>query len=148
MPKTTTKKAVEKNPVGRPPEDLSSLPDEWYIDVLDLYNAGASDAEIKALIYRWRGSFSNDLWDRWIADYEEFSEAIKTGRLLAEGWWHQNGRTNLQNKEFNYTGWYMQMKNRFGWRDRTDHTTNDKDMPNIALVEFVSANKKDTSQDS
>ena len=37
------------------------------------------------------------------------------------------------NKEFNYTGWYMNMKNRFNWKDRQDVTTNDKDMPTPIL---------------
>lgn len=105
---------------GRPTENLDSLPEDWYAKVLKLYKEGASDVEVKSLIYEWRGSFSNDLWDRWIEDEPEFSETIKVGRMLAETWWHKNGRSNLQNKEFNYTGWYMQMKNRFGWRDKQD----------------------------
>lgn len=108
---------------GRPKETLETLPKEWYISVLELYKEGASDVEVKALIYSWRGSFSNDLWDRWMNDYNEFSETIKTGRLLAESWWAKNGRTNLKNKDFSYTGWYMQMKNRYGWTDRVDNTT-------------------------
>ena len=38
---------------GRPKEDTSSLPKEWYNDVLDMYKDGASDVEVKALIYEW-----------------------------------------------------------------------------------------------
>jgi hypothetical protein len=126
--------------VGRPKEDLSSLPKDWYLLVLDLYKEGASDVEIKSLIYEWRGSFSNDLWDRWIKDYPEFSETIKTGKILSESWWHLNGRTNLTNKDFNYTGWYMQMKNRFGWKDSQsiDHTTQgDKIQPPVITFKKV-----------
>lgn len=111
---------------GRPLEDLSSLPDNWYVSVLELYQEGASDVEIKALISQWRGRFSNTLWERWMNEEEEFSETIKNGRLLAEAWWVRNGRVNLKDKEFSYTGWYMQMKNRFGWKDKTDITTDDK----------------------
>lgn len=114
---------------GRPKEDLSTLPEQWYNEILDLYTNGASDVEIKALIYEWRGSFSNDLWDRWIEEEEQFSETIKTGKILSEAWWHRNGRTNLENKDFSYTGWYMQMKNRFGWTDRNDLTTKDGKLP-------------------
>ena len=101
---------------GRPLSNLD-LPDTWGNSVLELYCEGASDVEIKALIYNVRGSFSNDLWDRWLKDEQEFSETIKTGRMLSEAWWHRKGRKNLENKEFNFTGWYMQMKNRFGWAD-------------------------------
>jgi hypothetical protein len=108
---------------GRPKESISTLPEDWYIDILSLYEEGASDAEIKGLIYSWRGSFSNDLWDRWMLEEPQFSETIKTGRLLSECWWNRQGRKNLKNKEFSFTGWYMNMKNRFGWTDRVDNTT-------------------------
>ena len=108
---------------GRPKENISDLPDNWYDSILDLYKEGASDVEVKALIYTWRGHLSNDLWDRWIKEEPQFSETIKGGRMLSESWWSKNGRTNLKNKDFNYTGWYMNMKNRFGWKDRTDTTS-------------------------
>ena len=109
----------------RPKEDISSLPKEWYNEVLNLYLQGGSDVEVKAMIYKWRGSFSNDLWERWIKEEPQFSETIKTGKLLANAWWMKQGRIRLKDREFNYTGWYMQMKNRYGWADRqqTDVTT-------------------------
>ena len=117
---------------GRPKEDLSSLPEKWYDEVLSLYKEGASDVEIKALIYSWRGSFSNDLWDRWLKEEPIFSETIKMGRILSEAWWCKKGRTGLVNQyqgdSFNSTLWYMNMKNRFGWADKTqtDITTGNK----------------------
>lgn len=120
---------------GRPLETLDSLPDEWYNKILCLYKIGASDVEIKALIYDWRGSFSNDLWDRWMKDEPEFSETIKTGKLLSEAWWHKEGRMNLKVRDFNYTGWYMQMKNRFGWKDtqQIDATINIPTIPTVNI---------------
>lgn len=112
--------------VGRPKEDTSILWDGWDDDIIELYSEGASDVEIKALIYKMKGSFSNDLWDRWLKEDEKFSETIKRGKLLSQSWWEKNGRSNLKNKDFNYTGWYMNMKNRFGWADKTDNKTEHK----------------------
>jgi hypothetical protein len=113
-------------PAGRPKDMIDVLPEGWYNQVLELYKNGASDVEIKALIHEWKGSFSNDLWDRWLKEEPEFSETIKAGRLLSEAWWSREGRTNLKDKDFNYTGWYMNMKNRFGWKDKVDHTSDEK----------------------
>lgn len=122
--------------VGRPKEDLSSLPNGWYNEILKLYSEGASDVEVKALIYEWRGRFSNTLWDRWMLEEEEFSKTIKMGRMLSEAWWTKNGRTNLKNKDFNYTGWYMNMKNRFGWADKQE-TKNEVTVKEFNIKDLV-----------
>ena len=106
---------------GRPKEDLSSLPDNWVEEILSLYAEGASDVEIRVMIAGWRDTCSDDLWERWINEEPEFSRTIKKGKRLSEAWWQREGRTSLRDKDFNYTGWYMNMKNRFGWADR-QHT--------------------------
>lgn len=122
---------------GRPLEQFD-LNEGWQLNVLALYEEGASDVEVKAYIYNLRGSFSNDLWDRWRKDEPQFSETIKAGKMLANAWWEKKGRKNLDNKEFNYTGWYMNMKNRFGWADKQeiDHTTKGKSFNIKEVVKF------------
>lgn len=105
---------------GRPKKDPSILWDGWQDEVLSIYKDGGSDVEVKALIYSKLGSFSNDLWERWMNEEVQFSEIIKIGKLLSESWWAKKGRSNLENKDFNFTGWYMNMKNRFGWKDKTE----------------------------
>ena len=129
------------NKVGRPKESLESLPDNWHEEVLELYSEGAADVEIKALIYQWRGTFSCDLWNRWMKEDEEFSITIKKGRMLSESWWNKSGRKNLKSKEFSYTGWYMNMKNRFGWRDKQETTLQGGDKPIETIITLGSGIK-------
>lgn len=120
---------------GRPLEEFN-LPENWQINVLEMYREGCSDVEVKAFIHELRGSFSNDLWDRWLKDEQEFSETIKMGKMLSEAWWHSKGRKSLENKDFSYTGWYMNMKNRFGWADKQeiDHTTKGESITPTPIV--------------
>jgi len=114
------------------------LPNGWQDVIFEMYKEGASQVEVKAQIYEWRGSFSNDLWDRWIKEETQFSEVIKVGVMLSQAWWEKTGRTNLKSgKDFSYTGWYMNMKNRFGWKDRRDETSGDKPIDNKFTVNIV-----------
>lgn len=76
---------------------------------------GASLTEIKAFL-----SISNDLYTRLLEEDKEFSVTIKKGLALSHAWWEKLGRENLFNKDFSATLWYMNMKNRFNWRDRQE----------------------------
>ena len=121
---------------GRPKKTLDSvrevLPSNWKEVIIKEYKKGASDVETKAWLSEVLGSFSNDLWERWMEEEPEFSETIKKGRLFAEAWWTKIGRTNLKEKDFSATLFYMNMKNRFNWTDRVDQTTKgDKTAPVI-----------------
>lgn len=115
-------------PAGRPRKDLTELENGWHDNVLKEMSEGASLDEIKAIL-----GISNDLHTRWMRDEPEYSETIKRGMELCKAWWQNQGRTNLRNKEFSATLWYMNMKNRFGWRDNVDHTTKGKELPSPIL---------------
>lgn len=132
---------------GRPKVELD-LPKGWKEDIISLYKDGASDVEVKAMIYDWRGSFSDDLFYRWMKEEPDFSGTIKRGRALSRAWWERTGRLNMQNKDFSYTGWYMNMKNRFGWADKQsiDHTTQGEKF-NAIEVKIINPADPVTSED-
>ena len=128
MPAPKGNKNALGNDGGRPKIGLDVLWDNWQIDILEMYKEGSSDVEIRALIVnKVEGEMkaSYTLWDRWLEEEVEFSEIIKRGRLLSEAWWQNQGRTNLKESKFNPTLWYMNMKNRFGWRDKQEITGKD-----------------------
>lgn len=109
--------------VGRPRIELENLGKDWEQRMLNLAKEGASIVELAVEL-----GISKDTFYALSEREPEFSDSVKICKDLSENWWEKQGRTNLQNKHFNYTGWYMNMKNRFGWKDRNDITTNDKDV--------------------
>jgi|SRR3989344_3621831 len=115
----------------RPKKTIKDLPKNWKNLVLKEMEVGASKQEVKVLL-----RISNDLFDRLMKEETEFSETVSCGVALAEAWWLRQGRTNLKNKQFNYGGWYMNMKNRFGWRDRqaTDITSQGGQIAGVVLM--------------
>lgn len=108
-------------PAGRPKIKLDDLPEGWRDFVIDLYRDGASDVEIRAELDITEGTFY-----RLLSEEDEFFQTIKRGRLLSQLWWERNGRINLHSTTFNSTLWYMNMKNRFGWRDKQEISGDDK----------------------
>lgn len=100
---------------GRPP----LYQPEWMLQVtLAIMAVGASLVELAATIGVTRETLNQ--WTRHSSDYYKpvFSDTIRLGVDLSHGWWERTGRKNLGVKEFSYTGWYMNMKNRFGWQDK------------------------------
>lgn len=112
----------------------SKYKEEYNQKVIDLMKEGCSIAEICLELDICRQTFYN-----WCDENKEFLDTKKKGKDFSEGWWMKQGRKNLENKDFSYTGWYMNMKNRFGWADKTqnDHTTNGKEIqPTVVFKKF------------
>lgn len=105
----------QKHPGGRPTKYNSA----YCQTVILMMTEGASMVEIAAEI----GVNKTTLYE-WEKAHEEFSNALKKGRAFSEAWWVREGRTNLKDRNFNHVLWYMNMKNRFGWKDKqeVEHT--------------------------
>lgn len=93
-------------------KDFSELPEDWAEYAMTQAEEGASKAEIIAYLkvpYTRHAIF--------MADYPEYKEVFEYCAIKYEAWWVSQGRINLKTKEFNHVLWYMNMKNRFKWRD-------------------------------
>jgi hypothetical protein len=117
--------------MGRPAITTKDLHTDWSQTILDEMGKGASLVEVACLL-----KISRDTLYRLCKDDREFGDTIKRGQDLSEAWWTREGRLNLENKDFSATLWYMNMKNRFGWKDKSeiDHTTKGKELPTPILA--------------
>src|SRR3990167_5924921 len=103
------------NKIGRPTKYES-----WMCDkLIELMSEGASKNEVSvALGIHW------DTFCDWQKKNSEFSYSVKRGEKLSEAWWERIARENLitfhKGPQFNAVLWYMNMKNRFGWRDKQE----------------------------
>jgi hypothetical protein len=95
--------------------DCERMPLDWPLKLLQLYEQGCCDTEVKAQISKWRGLYSAELFDAWMEREEFFCEIIQLGRLYAEAWWRGRGRGSIDNANFNLAAYQMQMFNRYGW---------------------------------
>ncbi len=100
---------------GRPQIKLEDLPEGWEESIIKLSKQGASIVELAVELDISR----NTLYALSERD-EYFLNTIKRCKRYCEAWWLGKGRTELDNKDFSYTGWYMNMKNRFGWADKQE----------------------------
>ncbi len=101
--------------------------------ILKLMREGASKVEVCADLDISTETLAQ--WQKPSSDYyiKEFSDTIKRGELLSNAWWERNGRVNLYNKDFSAVLFYMNMKNRFGWRDKQE-LSSDKEAPLIINI--------------
>lgn len=104
--------------MGRPPITLEDLPKNWEEKIIALAKKGGSIVEIAVLL-----DISRDTFYALSERDDYFSDTVKRCKQLSEAWWVSKGRTELDNKDFSYTGWYMNMKNRFGWADKIEQKT-------------------------
>lgn len=88
---------------------------EFCSKIIEMMSEGASKKEVAASF-----GVSRQNMLAWEKIHPEFGEAVTRAEELCEAWWEKQGRINIHNKEFNHVLWYMNMKNRFSWRDKQE----------------------------
>jgi len=90
----------------------------WEEVAIDCGSQGMSDIEIRKnlAIAKYR-VLCTETWESLLKD-EFFAEVIKRARILCQAWWEEQGRKGLKAQHFNSALWFMNMKNRFKWRDK------------------------------
>ncbi len=111
-----TPEVVEKRKVGRPRKTIADLPKDWKKIALDLSAKGYSKEEIFLHFYR----INAEMFYQLKARDAEFSDTIKDAEHLCKAWWIEQSRKSLKRSYFQAAIWYMNMKNRFGWKDRQE----------------------------
>tara|TARA_R110000803_G_scaffold114896_1_gene183329 strand:+ start:370 stop:798 length:429 start_codon:yes stop_codon:yes gene_type:complete len=106
---------IKKNKGGRPKIELTDLPKGWEEIIINLSKKGASLVELAVSL-----DICRDTLYALIEREPKFSDTIKRCKGYCEAWWLSKGRTELENQAFSYTGWYMNMKNRFNWADKKE----------------------------
>ena len=111
----------EKRPVGRPRTTVNDLPADWREIVMDCGQNGQS-----AVTIRCKLGIATSAWETLLEDSQDFRETIKEAKILCEHWWEERGREMAMGLDGNATVWIFNMKNRFGWKDKTEteHTGN------------------------
>lgn len=105
-------------------KNLASKPAaEWISRVKEAYEAGCSDVEVCKIM-----GITMSQFDKYYEGNDNFARFIDMGRTLSRAWWYSQGRTNLENRGFNTPLWGFNMKNRYGWADKTEQIQRD-DIP-------------------
>mgnify|MGYP001175559891 FL=1 len=105
------------NPRGRPRTTTADLPSDWREIVLECGQAGQS-----AVTIRCKLGIGMSAWETLLEDSADFRESVKEAKALCEHWWEERGREMAMGAEGNPTVWIFNMKNRFGWKDKTEVT--------------------------
>jgi len=87
----------------------------------------------------------------WEEKHKEFSEAKRDGFAQAEFYWEKMGISGATGglPGFNASTWIFNMKNRFKWRDKIEHTGQDGAPISItSLVASMEKRKKENASKS
>lgn len=132
-PLKTKKKYNYTKKTGKPRAEIKDvLPENWKEIIIQMSMEGCSDVEIRAHLCCKKKRFSHELWYALKEREADFAETLQIGKVLCQAWWEKQGRLiehmmHTKGQVFETGLWYSNMKNRFGWRDKTeiDHGISD-----------------------
>ncbi len=99
---------------GRPETNPEDYNPNWQEEMIAAYALGKSDTHCKVNCFN-NHIVSNDLWDRWIAEKNDFSETVKKGHNLSMAWWENVSQKHADGSKqnANATSLIFNMCNRF-----------------------------------
>lgn len=110
----------QKNKGGRPSKAAIAAREggtAWAKEMIDLYEAGASDVEVASALRLTEKEF-----DKRYKDDDLFQRLVQIGRLHAKAFWYKQSRLGLRDRSFNGALYIKIMQNRYGWSDKSETT--------------------------
>jgi hypothetical protein len=159
--KKETKKKVAKTPKPslpkppRSPDYVTGRPTKYdpsYNQIaLDLFKEGASKVEVAARFMVLRGTL-----DEWAKHNPAFSDTLKIGMELSQGWWENQGRTSLKadglatTEKINHQLWRSNMSCRFrnDWTEKKELDVTSNATVKVNFVDFADRESDDEEEDN
>ncbi len=92
---------------------LKDLPEDWEDIVMEMMTEGKLEKQVIAEF-----GLSREVHARFCKSYPEYQKVFNFGNQLAEDWWIEQGRANLQNRNFNNALYLFVMKSQFNWIEK------------------------------
>lgn len=105
---------------------------QWQTELTELYGSGGGDAEAAVIL-----KITTRRFEQLYLEQPAFAEIIDMCRTLSRAWWDSLPRKNLWNKDFNAPLYNFNMKNRFGWADKSE-IREERDAKNMDISELRS----------
>ena len=85
----------------------------------DLLSKGYSKEAVAGRI-----GISKQCFYEWVQKYEDFGDAVQRGESASQYYWEELGMRGTlgEIKGFNASSWMFNMKNRFGWTEKSDQS--------------------------
>lgn len=129
-------KKVEVTKMGAPTKYMKEFPEL----LIEHMNQGFSFDSFPATVFEKTSGairFGKTALYVWEKKYPEFANAKEIGQALSFNKWEKIAYDNLiAGTPFNAAVWIFNMKNRFGWRDKMEHTSPDGSLvaPQVILT--------------